>query len=375
MQDFAVARDPPPKLRPVPICKEVAPGMSLKAVLSVLVIVGLGACNGSDPSQPLTGGNGDSDSLAAPPSIPGTTAGNPAPTDSTPADSTPAPGDTVPQPADSTPVVTPVNPAHVGIPFGPYSLPTEMYGQDFTGAYRPMWKDRSLLADLAAARRSNTRVLLNLTGSERFLSDAHGFSFAKWKERVDRFRDVDISSYIADGTIVAHFIMDEPDDPSNWNGKQVTPAQVDQIAQYSKQLWPDLPTVVRAVPGYFKGYHFQYLDGAWAQYLDRFGPVDPYIATNIRDAQQAGLSLVGGLNVLNGGAKNSGIPGRKVGKFAMNADEIRTWGGKLLDQPYFCAFVMWEYDPRYFSRPDIKAALAELKQKAEAHVKQSCRRP
>jgi hypothetical protein len=78
--------------------------------------------------------------------------------------------------------------------------------------------------------------------------------------------------------------------------------------------------------------------------------------------------------VLNGGSKNSGIPGRKVGKFAMSANEIRNWGGAILAEPYFCAFIMWEYDPAYFSRSDIKAALLELKEKAAAHPKQPCRR-
>jgi hypothetical protein len=331
----------------------------LSSARNAILIVVLGACGGGGPSQSVTGTSGDTDTLVSPPSPPDTVGGDSLPQDSTPPDTTPPPS---------------VIPVHVGIPYGPYALPPDIYGQDFNGTYRPMWKDRSLLADLEAARRANTRVLLNLTGSERYLSDAKGFSFAKWKARVDRYRDVDISSYIADGTVVAHFIMDEPDDPSNWNGKQVTPAQIDEIAQYSKQLWPTLPTVVRVVPGWLKGYRFQYLDGAWAQYLDRFGPLDPYIATNIRDAQEAGLALVGGLNVLNGGSKNSGIPGRKAGKFAMSANEIRTWGGALLAQPYICAFVMWEYDQNYFSRPDIKAALAELKQKAEAHPRQACQR-
>jgi hypothetical protein len=232
-----------------------------------------------------------------------------------------------------------------------------------------------LLADLEYARRSNTRVLLNLTGSERYLSDGKGFSFDKWKARVDQFRNADIASYIADGTIVGHFIMDEPDDPSNWGGKTVPLADIDLIAKYSKEIWPTLPTVVRVTPGWLKGYHFQYLDAAWAQYLDRFGPLEPYIATNLRDAKEAGLALVGGLNVLNGGSKNSGIPGHKAGKFAMSANEIRTWGSAMLAQPYFCAYIMWEYERNYFSRPDIKAAMAELSQQAKAHPQQSCRRP
>jgi hypothetical protein len=332
----------------------------------LFLCAGAAAC-GSGPAQTLVGNNGAGDTIIAPtPPPPDTVA---------PPDSLPPPPDSTAPPDSSSPEPPPVIiPVHVGIPFGPYALPPDTYGQEFTGTYRPRWNDRSLLADLEAARRANTRVLLNLTGSERYLSDENGFSFAKWKARVDQHRNTDISSYIADGTVVAHFIMDEPDDPSNWGGKTVSLADIDMVAKYSKEIWPDLPTVIRVTPGWLKGYKFQYLDGAWAQYLDRFGPLDSYIATNIRDAKESGLALVGGLNVLNGGSKNSGIPGRKAGKFAMSANEIRTWGTALLAQPYFCAFIMWEYDQAYFSRPDIKAALAELRQQAAVHPQQGCRK-
>jgi hypothetical protein len=237
-----------------------------------------------------------------------------------------------------------------------------------------------LLADLEAARRTNTRVLLNLTGPERYFTDDVGFSLAQWKRLVDRFRGLDLTSYIDDGTIVGHFLMDEPSDPSNWNGKQVSPAEVEEMARYSKEIWPTIPAIVRAWSDYLIGFRYQYLDAAWAQYCLYCGnkryrlPIDSFVAQMVRDAQAAGLALVGGLNVLNGGSGASGIPGRKQGLYAMSASELRSWGGALLREPYICGFFMWKYDSVYFSRPDIKAALLDLNHQAENHPKQACRR-
>jgi hypothetical protein len=231
----------------------------------------------------------------------------------------------------------------------------------------------SLLIDLEAARRASTRVFLNFTGNERALRDEKGFSLTKWKQRVDRYRAIDFTSYIADGTIIAHFIMDEPSDASNWSGKKVSLAEVDEMARYSKEIWPTMATVIRAQPDYLQGYQFKFLDATWAHYVHRYGPIDAFIEKNVSEAKAVGLAFVTGLNVLNGGSPSSGIPGRKAGKFAMSASEIREWGGKLLADPYICAFIMWKYDSKYFTRPDISAAFSDLRQKAESHSKKTCR--
>ena len=93
------------------------------------------------------------------------------------------------------------------------------------------------------------RVVVNLAGGQRTFRDADGhFSFALWKQRVDRFRGIDFSSYVDDGTVIAHYLVDEPNDPANWSGVPISGATLDQMAQYSKQLWPKMATVVRAYP-------------------------------------------------------------------------------------------------------------------------------
>ena len=53
----------------------------------------------------------------------------------------------------------------------------------------------TLVAKLEAARRANDRVLLSFAGNSELYRDANGFNFEVWKQRVDKFRGIDISSY------------------------------------------------------------------------------------------------------------------------------------------------------------------------------------
>jgi hypothetical protein len=295
-----------------------------------------------------------------------------------PADSTtppPAdPPDSVIPPPDSnpSPPQTPP-PSHEGIPYGPAQQPPETLGPEFTGTIYCAIPDSVLIA-LEAARRAGVRVFLSLVGSDDNAHDENGyFSLDKWKQRIDRFRGMDLTSYMNDGTIIAHRLLDEPADPTNWNGKIVTLDQIEAMAQYSKEIWPTLPAVIRAWPAYVKDYSWHYLDAVWAQYTARFGPIDAFIANNVRDAQAAHLGLIGGLNLLNGGSSTSGIPGRGKGKYGMSASEITSWGSTFLSEPYICAFMMWEYDANYLSHSDIKQALVQLTDKARSHPSKDCR--
>ena len=307
------------------------------------------------------------DTTAVPPD---TTVAPPAPPPSTPPDTAPSP--------PPTPVV------HTGIPFGPsvytqgnssFSLiPPSSLDSAFnavnTDAHPPI-----LLAKLEAARRANDRVLLSLAGSSEHYRDdvTGGFSFTKWKQRIDEFRGMDLASYIADGTLMGHFIMDEPSDPHNWNGHRVSLADIDEMARYSKEIWPDLPAVIRAWPDYLTGHDYRYLDATWVQYHSRFGPIDSFIDVNVRETKALGLALLLGLNVVAGGGEG-GIPGYHRDKFAMTAAQVRSWGNALLDEPYACAFFMFRYNADYFARPDIRSAMAELSKRAAGLPERPCRR-
>ena len=328
-------------------------------------------------------GDGGSSLGVGPPvdSLPaGDTLTPPVDTTPPPIDTLPPPDTTVTPPPDTTP---PGPPVHEGIPFGPsvlsqgessfLLLPPSSLDPSFTAVKTDAFY-KNLLAMLEAARRANGRVLVSFSGASGEYTDSNGFNLAKWKQKVDEFRGFDVSSYIADGTLLGHYIMDEPSDRRNWNDHLVARADIDEMARYSKEIWPGLPTIIRGWAWYLKGYNYKYLDAAWAAYHERFGSIDEFVSSNVRDAKEAGLNLVVGLNVLAGGG-DDGLPGYKAGKKSMTAAQMKTWGGALLDQPYACAFFMFRYNPDYFSRPDIEEAVAELAQKARRLENRTCRRP
>jgi hypothetical protein len=331
----------------------------LTAGVLVLLVLPLTACDNGGPTNLTLGTPGSADTTTPPSEAPDT-----------------VPGDTIvvpdpeslppPPPAPQVPV------SHVGIPFGPAHIPPALLTQ-YSGTIYTATSPDTLLVVLEAARRSSARLYLNFVGNETNLRDDHGFDFNKWKARVDRFRGLDLTPYIDEGTISAHFIMDEPQDPTNWNGHPVTQAQIEEMASYSKQLWPSLPTMIRAKMDYLKGFQYPHLDAVRIQYLERFGPIDEFIASNVRDAKALGLAMVGGLNVLNGGSKTSGIPGQAAGKNAMSADEVRSWGRAFLAEPYICGFLLYQYDPDYLARADIQAALSELARIAHDLPTKACR--
>jgi hypothetical protein len=117
-------------------------------------------------------------------------------------------------------------------------------------------------------------------------------------------------------------MMDEPSDRRNWNGNLVSRADIDEMARYSKEIWPELPTIIRGWEWYLKGYDSKYLDAAWAGYVERFGSIDEFVSSNVRDAKASGLNLVVGLNVLAGGGKE-GLPGYKEGRNSMTAAQMK----------------------------------------------------
>jgi hypothetical protein len=253
-----------------------------------------------------------------------------------------------------------------GIPFGPWSMPTDKFGAVYNGSMRNI-APSELLSELAAIKSRGGRVTLTFAGNERhFIDGNHRFSLSMWKERVSRFKGINFDSYVQDGTIIAHYLIDEPNDAFNY-GVPVPGSMVETMAQYSKQLWPNLPTVVRAEPAYLErtGGPYRYLDAAWAQYVTRKGTAEDYIRRNVADAQRIGLALVTGLNITKGGD----------GGTQMSASLVQSAGSTILAQSYPCAFLSWEWRDTYMSRSDIKAAMAVLSNKAEAHAARSCRRP
>jgi hypothetical protein len=252
-----------------------------------------------------------------------------------------------------------------GIPIGAFHVPNDQFGSRLNGALRNIYP-QYLLSNLRAIKARGGKVTLALSGGQSNFTDSRGnFSLTKWKAVVDRFKGVNFSSYINDGTIIGHYLIDEPSDRSNWNGKQVSPATIEAMAKYSKMRWPKMVTIVRDWPTYMASYSgsYTYLDAAWAQYRASKGSVSSVMSSNISAAKRKGLALIVGLNILKGG--NGG------GK--MTASQVKSWGSTLLATSYPCAFISWKYDGSYMSRTDIKSAMSYLRSKAQNRSSKSCR--
>jgi hypothetical protein len=252
-----------------------------------------------------------------------------------------------------------------GIPFGTFHQPTTVYGTTYNGALRNIYPN-DLLSHLKAIKARGGKVVLNLAGSQARYRDKYGnFSLSKWKASVDRFKSVNFSSYINDGTVVANFLMDEPHNKTRWNGKVVSYSTIEEMARYSKARYPGLATTIRAYPTWLAGYGgtYRYLDAAWVQYVYRFGNVADFMRLNISKAQQKGLALIVGLNILSGGPNRT----------KMSATQVKLWGSALLSTSYPCAFLSWQYSSTYLSSSSMKDAMRYLRSKAQGRSSRSCR--
>jgi hypothetical protein len=252
-----------------------------------------------------------------------------------------------------------------GIPIGLFHLPTSYYGSRYNGAVHAAGPT-DLMSKLSAIKARGGKVVLSLSGSQRYYKDSQGhFSFTKWKARVDRFRNMRFSSYISDGTIVGHYLIDEPQDAANFNGQRVGGATLEAMAKYSKQLWPSMATIVRAEP-YLIQWNgtYRYLDAAWAQYLWRKGNVNDYLRKNVSYAQKMGLALVVGLNVPDGGSPHQST---------MSPSEVQSWGSALLNSSYPCAFLSWKHGDGALLTSSMKSAMDYLRRKAQSRSFKSCR--
>jgi hypothetical protein len=252
-----------------------------------------------------------------------------------------------------------------GIPIGTSAQPTSAFGSEYNGALRIIWP-KYLRQELAAIKARGGKVVLALAGNEDHYKNGRGhFDMGKWKARINRYKGVDFSSFIRDGTVIGHYLIDEPYDPYNWHGKPVGGATLEEMARYSKQLWPTMATIVRAEPYLIKWRgRYRHLDAAWAQYLWRKGDARDYIRRNVAEAQKMGLQLIVGLNLKHGGRPHY---------TRMDANEIRTFGSALLSSSYPCAFISWQYESRYLRARDIRSAMLSLRNQAQSRAIKSCR--
>ena len=261
-----------------------------------------------------------------------------------------------------------------GTPFGLWRLEYAQLGEQWTSLKKTGSPTR-ILQDLAIARSQGARVFVQLAGGPSNYKTSGGkFDLEKFKQLLNRYKGVNLDSYITDGTLAGHMMIDEPNDPSNWGGQPISYATLEAAAKHSKSLWPKLPTLLRSKPTWLAKapFRWQYLDGGWGQYAARFGDVNRYRDTEALAAQNAGLKVVFGVNVLDGGNGSSGTPGTKSGSYNMSAAELLKYGKSLLAASGSCGFLMWRYDSKYLSKSSVSSAVKELRALAGSRSTTTC---
>jgi hypothetical protein len=265
-----------------------------------------------------------------------------------------------------------------GIVFASFSMPNAYLDKVHTGWMSGGSLDPSnILSNLSGARAKGGRVVIKLSkGRDTYVKNDDGtFSLSKWKSLVSRYRNINLGSYMSDGTIIGHYLIDEPHRASRWGGKAISQATLEAMSKHSKELWPQMTTIVRVAPSYLASASlaYQHLDAGWTQYTAGKGDAANWVAAETAAAKRKGLGLVVGMNVLDGGNGSSEIRGWTPGKWAMSASEIRNYGSAMLGQSHACAFFNWTHDTGYYGRSDIRSAMADVSAKARSHVKTSCR--
>ncbi len=265
-----------------------------------------------------------------------------------------------------------------GIVFGTFNMRNTYLNSVHTGWMNggPL-EPTNILTWLAEARGKGGRAVVKLSkGKDSYIKNGDGtFSLSKWKSLVSRYRTVNLNPFIQDGTIVGHYLIDEPHLASRWGGRPISQQTVEEMAAYSKQLWPEMATLVRVAPSWLSNASttYRHLDAGWTQYTVGKGDAAKWVAAETSAAKRKGLGLVVGLNVINGGNGSSGIRGSRSGEWAMSGSEIRSYGSAMLGEAHACAFFSWQHDTDYYDRSDVRSAMADVSAKARSHVKTSCR--
>jgi hypothetical protein len=196
-----------------------------------------------------------------------------------------------------------------------------------------------------AVRQAGGQVILRFAATDVTSADG-SFSLSKWKAAIGRYAGVDLASFVRDGTIAGHLLVQNPQVSRNWGGHQISHATLDEMARYSRQLWPSVPTIVQAPATWLDGNAagWKYLDASSVIYSGSLGDAAAWVRQQASAANDAQLGLLVNMNLLNGGTSASGLPGKTAGKYAMSATELRTWGSRFLAHRKVCAVLMTRYE-------------------------------
>jgi hypothetical protein len=288
-----------------------------------------------------------------------------------------------------------------GIPFGIWDLnlaPGSVTPGPWTGGVKNSNSFTDIMNQLKWADTLHLKVWFGMAGGyggyTTYVTHADGkvdtlFDLAKWKSKLNAHAGhySDYLPYITKGTMQGIVLLD---DLAQWN-PDVSFAEVEEMARYSKSLFPALQTAVRERATILEGKaplnscnptcpnganHASYtqLDAAWAQFRspDRGTPQE-YRDSNIEAAKREKLGLILGINITNGNRFQD--PDGVTRGHNVTDTQLLSWGQEFLKpgaaySDYICGFFMWDV-----TYPTLESAtMNSLAGQAAGHVAAPCRR-
>jgi hypothetical protein len=275
----------------------------------------------------------------------------------------------------------------IGIPYGLSGLTFNPLtpGAQWTGGSRTIKNLNNVLNLLQSAYNQSPRVgmWINLVGeNDQFKNPDSSFNLNRWKDTLDKYADTlpnGISSF--NDTLGDHVLAKTLqgsqllDDLASFH-PNVSFADIEAMAAYSKKRYPAVPTSVRQAAtdlqakaplcGSCPGGHSPYtkLDAGWAQYKLSLGDATAYRNNNITAAKNEKLGLVIGINIKDGSLTQD----------TLTIAQIRNVGNIFLApgasaSDYVCGFIM--YNVAYPNLTD--PVFDDLAALASGHVASSCK--
>jgi hypothetical protein len=287
--------------------------------------------------------------------------------------------------------------SYSGVPYGPigiWSSWTSFYWgpAPFTGSQN--FVDASgILKRIEYARSKRQRLVLAMATGPTYMFTTNGkFDYAKWKKVMNTYNTSAIKQAVAaavsDGTIIGNMLIDEPE-TKRWGGV-ITKALLDDMARYTKSMFPTLPVGVNyGPPGYLwrRSERYRALDYIVFQYNHNVtsGNVPAWRDAVLAQARADGVTPGFSLNILDGGRRDtdgnygcngSGQAGRGTywPNCRMTASQVKEWG-QILGSAGGCTLQMWRYDGAYMARSDNQGAFKTVASYMNSRPRRSCRRP
>ncbi len=239
-------------------------------------------------------------------------------------------------------------------PFGIHDIPAAGFG--FWNSTVKQVTSSNVVNILNAGGTGSAKLILSFGGIHEWLDAAGKFQFTRWKAVIDACYDntairAAINAKVTDGTFWAHRLLDEPNRADRYGG--VIPiAVVEQMAVYSKSLFPGLRTLLRCspiVPWFTR--HITACDAVWAEYLLARGDVTTYRNATVAAAEGFGHQIILGIHY-----KDFDRPWTNR---LITPSELRHYGGILASSTSDAVIGMngWRYDGTMYNQPGFPDAL------------------